>query len=75
MTSNTIVRHMDISPEVFDPTNPEHINAFKMLVLDQPNKQHPRLRFNLEFPFVNVPQMMLHKIANAYINLTNVPRS
>lgn len=67
MDTNTIRRHMDLTQVTFDPTNPEHIEAFKMLVLEQPTRQHPTLRFELEFPFVNVPQMMLYKIAGAYI--------
>lgn len=60
-------RHVD-----FDPTNADHLKAFKMLVLgeDGPTstiKQHPTLRFNLDNPFDNVRTMMTHKVAEAYL--------
>lgn len=51
--------------EKFDPSNAEHRKAFAMIVQDK--RQHPTLRFNLEHPFVNVREMMLNRVAAAYI--------
>lgn len=56
----------------FDPQNPDHLKAFKMLVLGEDGpasniKQHPTLRFNLDNPFDNVRMMMTHKVAKAYL--------
>ena len=56
----------------FDPTNPEHLKAFKMLVLGESGptstiRQHPSLRFNLDNPYDNVRTMMTHKVAEAYL--------
>jgi len=59
---------MNAQPLVtFDPTNHEHIKAFKMLVVDTPSRQHPTLRFRLEHPFVNVQQMLLKKVAERFV--------
>lgn len=56
----------------FDPTNPEHLKAFKMLVLGEEGptgniRQHPTLRFNIDNPFDNVRTMMTHKVAEAFL--------
>ncbi len=56
----------------FNPQDPEHLKAFKMLVLGEAGptsniKQHPTLRFNLDNPFDNVRTMMTHKVAEAYL--------
>ena len=65
--SKVLRQHVD-----FDPTNPEHLKAFKMLVLgeDGPTsniRQHPTLRFNIDNPFDNVRTMMTHKVAEAFL--------
>ena len=53
----------------FDPTNLEHLNAFKMLVLGDNGviRQHPTLRFAIEQPFDNVRSMMIHRVAQKYL--------
>lgn len=65
--SKVLRQHVD-----FDPQNPDHLKAFKMLVLGESGpssniKQHPNLRFNLDNPFDNVRTMMTHKVAQAYL--------
>lgn len=57
----------------FDPTNKEHLRAYKMLVLgengpDSPLCQHPTLRFNVERPFNNVRDMMVSKISEQFMS-------
>lgn len=58
----------------FDATNPEHVEAFRMMCLGEVDalgnvtiRQHPTLRFRLEFPHVDVRSMMLTKIAQQYV--------
>ena len=56
----------------FDPTDPEHLEAFKMLVLGENGpasviRQHPTLRFNVDHPYDNVRSMMMHKVAEEHI--------
>ena len=58
----------------FDTTNPDHLTAFRMLCLGDPDhngviRQHPTLRFSLEAPFVDVRVMMFHKVATAHLEL------
>lgn len=66
-TLNAVNRqHVD-----FDPTNSEHLRAFRMLVLgdgpQSPIRQHPTLRFNLEHPYDNVRSLMVYKVAEAHL--------
>lgn len=62
----------------FDPSNIEHLKAFRSLCLGDPAnkgeltgemtmKQHPVLRFDLEEQYESIPQMMLHKVGKHYI--------
>lgn len=58
----------------FDPTNPEHLKAYRSLCIgeDEPTgvriKQHPTLRFNIQAPFETVPAMLQYKIGQAYLD-------
>lgn len=70
-TLNRVVKnHVD-----FDPNNPEHLRAFKMLCLGDsptaPIRQHESLRFTLESPYVDIRTMMIHKVSEAHIRLIN----
>ena len=65
--SKVLRQHVD-----FDPNNPEHLKAFKMLVLGENGptsvvRQHPTLRFNLDNPFDNVRTMITHRVAERYL--------
>lgn len=55
----------------FDPMNPEHLKAFKMLCIGEtpttPIKQHATLRFNIEHPFTDVRTMMFHRVGEAHV--------
>jgi len=59
----------------FDPSNPEHRKAFKMLVLGEVSeqtgaitlRQHPTLRFTLPAPYTNVRQMLIHRACEEFI--------
>jgi hypothetical protein len=57
----------------FDPSDIEHLEAFQMLCLGTDGgkrpmlRQHPTLRFNVEFPFADVRVMMFQRIAEAHI--------
>jgi hypothetical protein len=57
----------------FDPNNPDHLKAFKMLCLGEtynaPLKQHETLRFKIQPPFPDVRTMMFHKVSEAHINM------
>lgn len=52
----------------FDPLDPEHLEAFRMLCLGEKApqgvhiKQHPVLRFELDEGFMDVRTMMFHVI-------------
>lgn len=53
----------------FDPTNKEHLDAFRSLCLGEKTpvgylqiKQHPTLRFLLEENFPDVRSMMFHRV-------------
>lgn len=59
-------------PEVtFDPSNAEHVTAFKSLVIGdgQPVmlRQATNLRFKLEKPFKDVRTMMLFRVGEAFV--------
>ena len=65
--SKVLRTHVD-----FDPKNPDHLQAFRMLCLGESGptstiRQHPSLRFNLDNPYDNVRTMMTHKVAEAYL--------
>jgi hypothetical protein len=56
----------------FDPTNAQHLEAFRTLVIGEAGpqsslRQHPTLRFNLEHPFDNVRSLMVHKVAEHHL--------
>jgi len=56
----------------FDPANPEHQVAYRMLVLGEngptsPLRQHPTLRFNVDRPYDSVRDMMINKISEYFI--------
>jgi hypothetical protein len=57
----------------FDPLNPDHLRAFKMLCMGEgpgtPLRQHPTLRFNVDQPFVDVRTMMFYRVCEAHISL------
>ena len=48
----------------FDATDPQHVDAFASIVYN--NRQHPTLRFEVKYPYVDMRVMMLDKIARAY---------
>jgi hypothetical protein len=55
----------------FDPTNQEHLEAFRMLCLGINNdhfRQHPTLRFNVAQPFTDVRTMMFHRVGEMVVN-------
>lgn len=59
----------------FDPYDPEHAKAFKMLCIGANNdrfRQHPTLRFNVEEPFTDVRTMMFHRVAQAFLHNNKV---
>lgn len=45
----------------FDPSNPEHLAAYRCLADGVP--QRSNVRFHLEKPFASIVHMMEHKIA------------
>lgn len=56
----------------FDATNPEHIEAFKLLCLDPSHsKQHAVLRFNIEMPFEDVRSMMFQRVSEQFMKLVS----
>lgn len=48
----------------FDPTNRDHMVAY--LAIAKLGRQHPTLRFTLDYPFLSVRSMMETKIALAF---------
>jgi hypothetical protein len=52
-------------PMTFDPNNREHVTAYLCLI--KHGRQHPNLRFEVEYPFLDVRSMMHAKISEAYI--------
>lgn len=50
----------------FDPMNKEHLEAFRMLTQD--NRQHPVLRFEVPYPFLDVRAVMYDRISKAHLN-------
>ncbi len=74
MMTSHILRTVERSRVEFDPTNDEHLEAFKMLCIGDgaPRekfvvRQHPNLRFLLEEGFNDVRTMMLHKVGEQYL--------
>jgi hypothetical protein len=62
--SNVLKKHFqnNILVQHFDPENPEHLEAYRML--DKEGRQHPSLRFHLNnVYFSDVPTMMARCIA------------
>ncbi len=53
----------------FDPNSREHMIAYLALV--EHGRQHPNIRFELEFPYLDIKSMMEAKIARAYANRFN----
>jgi hypothetical protein len=58
----------------FDPTNAEHLEAFRMLCVNRDEtgtlqlKQHPSLRFKLDrSQYSNVRDMMLVRVGEQYL--------
>lgn len=49
----------------FDPRNKEHLWAFRMLT--ETGRQHSKIRFHLEHPYVDVRAMMYDKVAKAFL--------
>lgn len=73
MTSHTL-RSVERNRVEFDPTNTEHLEAFKLLCIGngEPRekfvvRQHPNLRFVLEEGYEDVRTMMLHKVGKQYL--------
>ncbi len=65
----------------FDPKNPEHLEAYRMLCigttkegkLELTFRQHPTLRFYLEAPFETVPAMLHYRVGQAYLSCVPIP--
>ena len=60
----------------FDPCNPEHLEAYRMLCIGEKDdrgmihvQQHPTLRFTTETPFEEVPAMMAYRVGEKYLDL------
>jgi hypothetical protein len=72
MSHPTVLRSVvsNLRYEKFDPSTPDHLAAFAMLVRD--GKQHSTLRFHLEHPFVNVRAMMESKVCDAYLQARGI---
>lgn len=51
--------------EKFDASNPEHITAY--VCIKKLGRQHPTLRFYLEDPFLNIPDLMESRIGDAFL--------
>lgn len=49
----------------FDAANPEHIEAFRFLI--EKSRQHPTLRFKLEFPHLDIRSMMTAKVVEQFL--------
>lgn len=56
----------------FDPKNPEHIAAY--LALTEHGRQHPKLRFRLTKPFLDVRSMMHRRIGEAYASQYDITK-
>lgn len=59
-----------LNVEVFDPANSLHLEAFEMLAYK--GRQHPTLRFHLEYPYLDVRAMMHDKVGRAYLELRRI---
>jgi hypothetical protein len=51
----------------FDVNNREHLEAFRMLTDRRNSRQHPRLRFRLEHPYIDVRAMLYDKVGQAFL--------
>ena len=78
MMAARTLRSVERSRIEFDPTNSEHLEAFKLLCIGngEPRdrfvvRQHPNLRFVLEEGFEDVRTMMLHKVGKQYLQSVN----
>lgn len=78
MMTSRVLRSVEQNRVEFDPTNKEHLEAFKQLCIgdnephEQPVfRQHPNLRFLIEDGFVDVRTMMLHKVGKQYLQTVN----
>lgn len=58
---NTMAKIIEGKYKQFNPSNPDHQEAYYMLRYQA--KQHPEHRFHLEEPFLDVVSMMSAKIA------------
>lgn len=74
MMTSHVLRTVAKNRVEFDPTNDEHLEAFKLLCIGdgEPRekfvvRQHPNLRFVLEEGFEDVRTMMLHKVGKQYL--------
>lgn len=66
LAQSLLCANAQLSKETFDPTNPDHIEAYRMLVYE--GRQHPTLRFTLEHPYLDVRAMMTDKIVRMYLD-------
>lgn len=57
--------HTQFQTVRFDPTNPEHVAAYEMLVYQK--KQHPTLRFVKEPTFNNLTTQLQHYVGLEFI--------
>lgn len=64
MTGMSILDSIPHARVQFDVTNPEHIIAAGLLIA---GRQHPTIRFSCDPKFTNVRDMILNKLAVAYI--------
>lgn len=55
----------------FDPRDPEHLEAFRMLCLEDTARQHPTLRFNLTEQYTDVRSMMMVEVGRAHVDHVN----
>ena len=68
------LRKVQLAYVSFDPTNTQHMEAFKLLCLGEkrPNgnliRQHETLRFDLEDGFTDVRSMMFHKVGEHHLS-------
>lgn len=63
----------------FDANDKEHLEAFRMMAMgvETPGggtrcQMHPTLRFELEYPFVDLRAMMMHKVAIQHLTHTGI---
>lgn len=63
---NTLNKEILNKYQKFDPDNKEHVIAYKMLRYD--GRQHPKYRFHLEEPFLDVLTMMMYRLAEKHMD-------